>query len=345
MQEEKKQTVKYVFLHTVVMQIIFWVVFVSVGCWAYWFSKYNSSIMALAGMPGFLAMLFANICISVFTTNYGLNISSKKRKDFNGENKAEPIYRYDYSYGPKNPLTGQKPVYVKKREVKSGGAVILFGLKAVSLGFTGVFKFFVERNRVIHDDERQALWEDCRQHLYDKIAEDGKEKFFKTPKKVATVLLACWALALPTIIYLSSAYSDNNVSLVITEKLEYTNDGTYVEAVYKASLTNKGSGKISMVEGVMRFVDKNGNLLGETEMFFDPRSESFGKNDSEQFNVTYIAYASDENSVKLCKSDLNEITILFDVTSIKYSGATPEQYFPKEKFKTVNKMLVNTGKK
>ena len=165
-EKSKFGTLLYVFLLTAVPQLVVLSLLGSVAYFAYWFGVHNSTVHALVGVVAFIAMLFGFLCVALFTKNYGLSLFAPTRRGFDvNQYHGEPIKKIDYSYGRKSLITGKRSIYVREREVPSGGPLVVTALMSIVIGITGIFKFIIEGVRVCFSDERQAEWEGCRKYL------------------------------------------------------------------------------------------------------------------------------------------------------------------------------------
>ena len=81
MEKSKTKTITYIFLHTVVLQIIVLLSLGMVGFLAYvGFDRYNSFALILLGIIAFIAMMFVFLSVSVFAKSYGVSLFAKTHK-------------------------------------------------------------------------------------------------------------------------------------------------------------------------------------------------------------------------------------------------------------------------
>ena len=100
--ENKLSTIFYVFLLTVVPQIVVLGVVASIGCWAYWWGKTGSWIQMMLSLVGFIVMIFFFICISVLTHSYGLSVFSSTTRDLDAADyEGKPVKEYSLRIGRK----------------------------------------------------------------------------------------------------------------------------------------------------------------------------------------------------------------------------------------------------
>ncbi len=244
-EKSKLETLLYVFLLTAVPQFVVLSLLGSVAYFAYWFGAHNSTVHAFVGVVAFIAILFGFLCVALFTKNYGLSLFSPTRWDFDvNQYHGEPIKKIDYSYGPKNLFTGKRSIYVREREVPSGGHLLVTALMSIIIGITGIFKFIIEGVRIYHSDDRQAEWEGCRKYLTDKMDEEGKLHFFKLPIVIAGVFIVSWVISLPTGAAFTEKYNPKHIEFEITKKYNSENNNMRVHILFYGTVTNNGSGKI-----------------------------------------------------------------------------------------------------
>ncbi len=328
-EKSKLETLLYVFLLTAVPQLVVLALFGSVFYFAYWFGVYNSTAHALVGAVAFIAMLFGFLCVAIFTKNYGLSLFAATRKDFDvNQYHGEPIKKIDYSYGSKNLFTGKRSIYVREREVPSGGPLLVTALMSILIGFTGIFKFIIEGVRVYLSDERQAEWEGCRKYLIDEINVHGKKKFFKIPVMVALVFIISWAICLPTGVIIKEKYNPKHIKFEITEKYNSENNNIRVHTLFYGTVTNNADGKIKQIEGCVYFKDRNGIVLFEDEKIvinvpFSTTSDwddYLEKGEMWEVEIPVLSSPNDSGAQIIWNSDINDIEIIMEVSEIHYKG-------------------------
>ncbi len=325
----KSYTLAYVFLLTVVPQLIVWAALGSVCYFAYYFAMYNSSIHGIFGAGAFVAMLFAFLCVAIFCKNYGLSLFAKTRRDFDvNQYHGAPVEKIDYRVGRKNTFTGKRSIYVYKREEPTGGPLLVTALMSIVIGLTGVFKFIIEGIRVCLSDDRQAEWEGCRKYLIEKRDAEGTKQFFKTPIMVGLVFLVIWAICLPSALVTKSKYSPEHISFEITEKYNSENNNVRIHVLYDGEIINNGSAKIEQVEGRVYFRDKNGTLLFEDDHVVinvpfsipSPSDEYLEKDERWEISLSVLTAPGDIGGEIIWDGELDDVEISMDVTQISYKG-------------------------
>lgn len=325
----KISTLAYVFLLTVVPQLVVWAALGSVLYFAYYFAMYNSSIHGIFGAGAFVAMLFAFLCVAIFCKSYGLSLFAKTRRDFDvNQYHGEPIEKIEYRFGRKNTFTGERSVYVHKREEPTGGPLLVTALMSIVIGLTGIFKFIIEGIRVCLSDDRQAEWEGCREYLIEKRDAEGTKKFFKTPIIVGLAFLLVWAICLPSAMIIKGKYSPEHISFEITEKRNSENNSMRVHVLYDGEVINTGKAKIKQIEGHIYFRDRDGNLLFEDDRVVinvpfsvpSPDDDYLEKNERWEVSFSVLTAQGDEGGQKIWDSDFGDVEISMDVTEISYKG-------------------------
>lgn len=325
--KSKIQTIGYIFLHTVVLQLIVISIFSFVAFLAYFgLTKYNSSVLALVGVIAFIDMMFVFVCVSVFKKSYGVSLFAQTRREFDGTAyKGETIKRIDYSLGRKNVFTGERSIYVREREVKPGGAIIALGIPAIVSGFTGIFKFIIESIRVVCSEDRQAAWEEGRAYLDEKINKEGKRSFFKVPRICCFVLALSMVISLPVVGFNGYRFNPDRVNFCITQKENYTDKYGRAQIIFSASLENTGSASIRHIQGYLIFRDQNEQeLYREKVTVKSPGLVTSGEDDyldqGEQWELELYPSLSPEALSVLWNTELSDIEILMEVTEIRYAG-------------------------
>ena len=341
MKRSKLQTIGYIFLNTVFLQIIVLLTFCSVGIWALCATYYNSFVFWILGAGGFVTMLFVFVCVSVFSHAYGVSIFAKTRKAFDANRyKSEPIKRYDYSLGRKDLITGNRSIYVREREVKTGGPLVAMGFMAIVVGLTGIFKFVVEALRVCVSSSRQMAWEEAREYMHEKMHEEKSVvAFFQVPIVCAIILALIWVGAVFGLIYSADTYSDDCIEFQITEKYNSENNRIRIHTLFYGTLKNTGNKEIRSVEGTVYFKDANGKILYEGEVSFHAALDE--ENDyleaDELWDIALQIHTSpdDVNAQYVWNAELEDIEISIDISEIvfdnaKWYSSSKIMEFPKE---------------
>lgn len=327
--EQNKSTISYIFLLTALPQFIIIAVFFSVCCWAFWTYRYGNIIMTLAGIAGFIAMLFCFVCVSVFVSSYGqspLVIRSK----FGGDKETPTITEIRYSPGRKNIFTGRSSIDVTTRQIHYavGGPIIGMTLNCILLGFTGIFQFALETFRVCYSEERKQSWEESRAYLKSKIEEEGSTKFWSAPILCAKVMLLIWAIAILCFGFSASSYSPNKLKFNITEKINSEYNNTRIHTLFSGEVQNTGSAKIKHVEGILYFKDKKGNVLYEGKAVISAPLSAIGedlflqKNETWEVKLSVDAPPTDTGAQTIWNLGLEDVEIGMTVTEIAYKDNT-----------------------
>ena len=327
MKRSKIKTIGYIFLQTIFMQLIVVALFGLVGCLAYLgLAKYNSILLPLLGVVAFIVMEFALICISIFLKSYGVSCFSKSKGQFNGSIPTNgTTTRIEYSYGPKNIVTGRRSIIVRKREESGGGCLLFLGLSAIVIGATGVIKFIIEALRVLCSDERQMAWEESREYLIEKMNEEGKASFFQVPIICGVLTLLLIIICVPVSLATAYRYSPDRIQIVFCEKENRLDRYGNASIYYEGTITNKGSAKVEQVEGILHLKSKDGDSLLSKELVinvpFTTQSQSdnhLEKNESWDFVFELRLSKEDINAVRVWEAELDDVEMIFEVTSIRY---------------------------
>lgn len=328
MDQSKIKTVKYIFLQTVLMQLIVLAV-IGFTCFVAYFgvSKYNSGILWLLGTVAFIVMEFSLICVSVFVKGYGVSFFARSRGTFHGSLPADAAARtrIEYSYGRKSVLTGRRSIIVTEKKETGGGCLLILGLPAIIIGLTGMIKFVIESVRVILSEQRQATWDESRAYLTEQIEAEGKRKFFQTPRTCAFLMGILLVVCIPVTIGIASYYSPRHIEIEFTEKENLTDRYGNASIYYKGNVTNKGSAKVEDIEGILHFKTKDGNILLSKPWGFhaphqipSPPDKHLEKDESWDFAFELILSPDDENALVLWNAELNDLEMIFEVRSVGY---------------------------
>ena len=312
------------------MQLIVITVFCSVGALAYFgLAKYNSALLPLLGIVAFIAMMFIFMCVSIFMKGYGVSFFSRTRKAFDASAYTyKPTTEIQYVVGRKNTFTGKRNIYVREREVKSGGVLLVLGIPAIIVGIFGIIKFIFEALRVICSDARAQAWEESRAFLTEKIEEDGVIPFFQTPIISVAIFLIVMVISIPVTIATAHRYHPSHVEFQITEKENAQNYNNLTQILFHGTVENNGRAKIEQIEGIVYFKDKNKNILQSRKVaihvpFSTPSAPDnyLEKDESWDFTLDLRIHHDEDNfdvAQELWNMDLEEIEITMDVTGIRY---------------------------
>ena len=324
MKNKKIKTISYIFLHTVVLQFIVIGILLAVNAMAFFgLVQYSNGIVALLGAAGFIVMLFAFLAISIFTTNFGVSIFSKKHGNYNGADNTPPTYETHYSLGRKSTLTGKREIIATKKEKKgSPGKLIVAGFHAFIIGLTGIFKFMIETVRVLSSDERQAAWENGRMRLNNQKASMGSASFHSFSRKCAIWMAIILAIAIPLMIFTAYQYHPNRLEFTITEKDNSENNNQRIHVLFDGTLENHGFFKVKQVEGVLVVKDKSGEILYENKIVIqnDLSDLSFlNRNDCLDISLDVLSAAKDPGASIIWDAPLEELEISMRVSKIDYA--------------------------
>ena len=325
----KSKTIMYIFCLTIVPQFSVIAVVASVACWAYWANKYNDFLIWLPGIIGFIAMLFTFVCVSVLVHAYGLSIFAKTRKEFNSENyKGTPVTKIEYTVGRKDTLTGNRPIYVRTKQVSSGGPLLIMGGQALLVGITGFLKFIIETIRVCLSDNRQAEWEACREYMKQKMSGKSKVSFFQLPIICGMIIALIWVSMLPIMIYMRNSYDPRNIEFNITEKDNSEFNNIRINILFNGEITNKGNKKIEQLEGTLYFKNRRGDVLYEGKTVINapfstryPSDDYLEKNESWEICLDIRTDPSHSGAWELWDCDLEDIEISMEISEIRYKGS------------------------
>lgn len=337
-ERSKLETIGYVFLLTAVPQLAVWAVFCSTCQFAYLFSVHGSMIYTLIGMVSFIAMLFAFLCVAIFSKNYGMSIFSSSRKNFDvNDYHGDSIKKYEYRTGRRNTFTGKRPIYVIEKEEASGGPLLVTAIISIIIGFTGIIKFIIETVRVVFSDQRQAEWEGCREYLKEKIDEEGKIKFFNVPIIVLAVFIISWVICITASVAGKIIYNPNNINIEISEKINSENNSRRIHVLFDGQITNEGSSKIEGLNLCVYIKDKEGNILVRDDEIYikvpfstvSPPDDLLEKDESWDFTLSF--YSDPENTIAqdLWNTPLDDLEISIDLIHVDYEHDI-EMPFPEE---------------
>ena len=327
MKRNKIKTLGYIFLQTIFMQLIVVTLFGLVGCLAYLgLAKYNSIVLPLLGVVAFIVMEFAFICISIFVKSYGVSCFSKSKGQFNGSiTNNGTTTRIEYSYGPKNIITGRRSIIVRKREESGGGCLLLLGFPAIVIGITGIIKFIIEALRVLCSDERQMAWEESREYLIEKMKEDGKAAFFQIPIICGGLTLLLIIICVPVSLATAHRYSPDRIQIAFCEKENRLDRYGNASIYYEGTITNKGSAKVEQVEGILHLKSNDGATLLSKKLVINvpfttpsPPDNHLEKNESWDFAFEIRLSQEDVSAAQLWDAELDEVEVIFEVSSIRY---------------------------
>ncbi len=327
MKKNKIKTIGYIFIQTVFMQLIVVALFGMVCCLAYFgLAKYNAGVLSLLGVVAFIVMEFAFICISIFIKSYGVSCFSKSRGYFDGSAHSDgTTTKIEYSYGPKNIITGKRSIIVTEKKESGGGCLLVLGFPAILIGFTGCIKFLFESLRVLLSDERQMAWEESREYLIKKMNDAGKAAFFQVPIICAVLTVLLVAICTPVTIATAYRYSPHHIKIEFTEKENILNNYGNASICYEGIITNKGAAKVEQVEGILHLKNKNGDILLSKKLVINapftipsPPDNHLEKNESWDFVFELLLSSDVANAVQLWDTELDDMEITYEVSSIRY---------------------------
>lgn len=328
MKTSKQKTIGYIFLQTVLMQLIVLAIVGFVGWLAYFgLAKYNSAILPLLGFVAFIVMEFAFICISIFIKGYGVSCFSKSRGHFDGSAPSGGVKtkEIEYSYGPKNVITGKRSIILRERERPGGGCLLLLGFPAIIIGVTGILKFAIEALRVLLSDERQMVWEESREYLSEKMDAEGKGAFFQVPIICGLAFALLVAISVPVAIATAHRYSPDRIEIVFVEKENNLDRYGNASICYEGRITNKGSAKVEQVEGILHLSDQNGETLLSKKIVINvpfstpsPPDNHLEKDEFWDFAFEVRLSPDDAHAEDLWDAELEDMEMRLEVSSIRY---------------------------
>lgn len=324
MKKGKLKTISYIFLHTVVLQCIVLGVLLAVNAMAFFgLVQYSNGLIALLGAAGFIVMLFVFLAVSVFATNFGVSVFSKKHGNYNGADDSPPVYETHYSLGEKSTLSGKREIIATTKEKKGGpGKLIGAGFHAFMIGLTGIIKFIIETMRVLSSDQRQEVWENARKRLENQRETLGSADFNSFPRKCAIWMGIILAIAIPLMIFTAYQYHPNRLEFSITEKNNSENNHQRIHVLFDGTLENHGLLKIKQVDGLLIIKDKNGVLLYEEKVVIqnDLSDLSFlNKNDALDVSLNVRSAANDPGTSIIWDTPLEDLEISMRVSHIDYA--------------------------
>lgn len=324
MKNKKFKTISYIFLHTVVLQFIVIGILLAVNAMAFFgLVQYSNGIIALLGAAAFIVMLLAFLAISIFTTNFGVSVFSKKHGEYNGADNTPPTYETHYSLGRKSTLTGEREIIATTKEKKGGpGKLIGAGFHALIIGLTGIFKFIIETMRVLFSDERQAAWENGRMRLNNQRASMGSKSFYSFQRKCAIWMAIILAISIPLMIFTAYQYHPDRLEFNITEKENSENNNLRIHVLFNGTLENHGFLKIKQVEGVLVVKNKTGEVLYENKLVIqnDLSDLSFlNDNDSLDVSLGVLSAGKDPGTNTIWDTPLEDLEISMRVSQIDYA--------------------------
>ena len=322
----KLQTIVYIFLHTVAMQLILMLTVSFVGFLSYFgLNKYNSTILTILGIVAFLVMIFIFVCVSVFTKSYGVSVFAKTRREFIGSAPdTGTAKRLDYYYSRRNSFTGRRSIIFREREEKTGCNAILF-LPALLVLCTGILKFALESARVLMSESRQTAWEESRAFMRERMEQE--ENFFAFPKICAISLVVIMIVSIPVSAVVFKQYDPSYIAFEITEKQNAESNGQRANIIFYGTVEKSGGKDIRAIEGIVYFKNRSGDILFEQKNHISvPFSTTSRENDyleySEKWDITFDLRldTDDQRALQLCSYELKDIEIVMEVTEIEYKG-------------------------
>ena len=320
--------IPYVFLVTVVPQIVVLFVIASTFGLAYFAVKHNVFLMWMFAAAGFLGMLFAFISVSVFVASYGVS-PFVIHSNFQREDRYEK--RITWREGNlKNPLTGRRPIYAQSVEVKMmGGTLAGMTINSLWVGATGVFSFLLEFVWICLSDRRAESWVNQKQYLLDKIEEEegGRWHFFKVPILSLVTIIVSWIVVFFCILYANAARNPTeDLQFSITHKKNWENNHLRIQIEYSGQLYNAGP-TWEQIEGTVYYRDKDGNLIMEDSLTLGYNSFCLEEGATCEISLSVRTPPSDVAGQTLWDLDIDDVEITMDINNIRYDN-DKIVYFP-----------------
>ncbi len=346
--KEKLETIKKIFLLTVVPQIIMLAALGSIAYWAYHIDYLNvfSSIISVLGCIAFLLLA---CCAGLFVDNYTPSFfGSRSHEDF-GAGPDTRTKQIIYRMGPKSSLTGQRKVYVEERK-SSGGANIIIGvIKSLWLCVFGTIRFIIETFRICISENRKAEWDDAYDEFGSNIKSDGVFDFFKFPAICFLVIILGWICILPNIIKLKTWYNPNKIEMSANEITDFAySEDIGVEFTVDCSVINSGKGKIKHINAYFFVENEAGEVVAEWSdtikaVFHDPsydpnweyndsgNDELLSKDEEWRYKFYVFVDANEFDVSEFENIDISNLKIYYDLREVRYDNDSFFNYENEEK--------------
>jgi len=180
---KQKRTTRYIFLLTVVPQLIMLALIATAAYFIYYgFDADENIVLSALGILGGIATLAAMFSVCLFVKMYGIPFFSKgKHNDYSYQ--ASTKTEYKLVLGEKDARTGERSATIKEEKKSDGGGLIVdILIESFIICVFGIFKFLIELMRIKSSETRLIAWESVRLDMKTKIAESKSIiSFFKFP--------------------------------------------------------------------------------------------------------------------------------------------------------------------
>jgi len=309
---KKFSILPYVFFSTVGVQIAALLIAASVVFMGVVSLSYDNQLALVVCIVGWIVTVFALVTLSQFVSKSTRTLFAF-HSDFKRLHRTSPTITKEtvYTTGPKNIITGKRPIIAKTREVKRSGnpllmLVYMFNLLLVAV--FGIIAFIIDFVWVLSSTQRVEEWNEVK-----------NKNFYKLLLIFFLVIIVVWGAVLGCVAYDNNKYAPNDLQFNITH-YEKSTRGSYMGDVHFYGEMSGSKTDIERVNANFCFMDKDGNILVEDdEIIVEYLRDDENGNKIYAFRITTTITSNDsQEALKLWNSNLDEIDVSIDVQSIEY---------------------------
>ncbi len=295
----------------------------------------GSGITFMLATVGFISMMLLSVFVVIIYESYTVPMSYNSHSEFKDNIQGTTVTRIDYYTGVRNPITGNSPIYVQKREVKSPGKLLYMVAKGFWISAKGIIWFIVESRRIVEYPERRAAWDDAYAFYCKKRDTGGKWKFYKSVTFLLLLFVVIWAIVASMHLSKVEKYSRDSIEISITEKENISIDKKSAKMYFCGSIKNNNKMAVDGVAITLYYRNADGDLLGTQELYFRPEDDngyfaSLEKNDEWEFVYECEMRVSDDGAGELYESSLDDIEISMNVTEISWVDEKSTEFMRKK---------------
>ncbi len=321
-ERSKANTVFYIFCVTALQQILLLAALASAIVFSQGINL-NGYIIFIS-LPSVFAMFFLAFSVLIIYSNYTVSLFSRTRGELRDPGSFTTT-RTDYYYGSKNLFTGNRPLYVRKREEAGAGKVAYFIIRAFLLSSIGVIHFIIETVRVLLSEERKEAWDEAHDAFCEQKEESGTWNFYKLYIIPLSVILILWIIFIPIKANYENTYTKDSLTFSISEKENFEMNAKTVTVYFHGEIENNGAEDVKFIDTEVFYKDRNGNTIASHLPYFKfvyNLQNNFTLESGKNCEFTFVVEIerNDPYAQALWNSELDDIEISIYIREIGWVG-------------------------